>query len=279
MQGKVSACDQPVFSSHGCLQRGSWPQVAAFLWLFGEVAAAHAQTTPGPRSGDFPSTLPAPKKPTETSFSLLGAPTQAEVFVDDTSLGITPLARRVPIAPGPHKIRISRRGYTTYTGDFVAYAERVVTIEVEMTAVTAPYKITVEPPDAQIFIDEELRADPPLDLDLQPGQHSLRARRKGYQEQQVTLTAVAGEPRETTITLEPSPEELVKQRSVASSGERPWYRKWWVWTLASVGAAGIATAIVVPTVLSQRSACEKIGAEVCFPVSQATPTLQLNLHF
>lgn len=57
-----------------------------------------------------------------------------------------------------------------------------------------------------------------------------------------------------------------RREQAARPKERRFYTRWWVWTLASIGAVGIATAIIVPTVLSQRSSCHKLSGEVCFSI-------------
>lgn len=244
-----------------------------------EPAPAVADTKPAERkspSAAPPVPVPTEAKANETAFALLGAPPQAEVRLDGKLIGITPLPPRTAITPGPHRLSLSRRGYSTFTSDMTAIANRLVAVEVELTPLLAVLLVRSNIQAAQVFVDEDLRGETPLELELRPGPHVIRVRRVGYIEETWSVSTVAGEQYEKELQLEQQPEQKRREEAVFKT-EKRWYSRWWVWTLAAVGASGVAAAIVTPIVLSRRSDCEKLGGEVCFPISLQPTALQVGL--
>lgn len=239
----------------------------------GESSPSPAAEQPATRSS---APIPTEAKPNETAFALLGAPPKAEVRLDGKLIGITPLPPRTAIEPGPHKLVLSRRGYSTFSSDFTAIQGRMVAVEVELTPLLAILKIATDVPGAQVFVDEDLRGETPLELELRPGPHVVRVRRIGYFEQTLSIATVAGEQYDRDLILEIQPERKRREEAVFKT-EKRWYSRWWVWTLAAVGASGVAAAIITPIVLSRRSDCDKLDGEVCFPISVAPMSLQLGL--
>jgi hypothetical protein len=248
----------------------------ALLLLLGAGHRLDAQEEPAPagESGK-PGPVIAPPLDTATAFTLLGAAPRAEVYVDGVLVGMTPLPGRTGVTPGSHQLKVSRRGYTGYSGEFTAFEKRLVAIEIEMSAVAAVLKLTLAPTDSQLFLDEELQSDFGGELELKSGQRQLRVHRSGYRDQLLTLTVVAGDELERSVTLELLPEEKLKVAKEHRPEQR-WYQRWWVWPIAAVAAVGIAAAIVVPVVLSQRSDCDKLGGEVCLSVVSSTPALTVR---
>ncbi len=256
----------------------SYLPLLAVLW----AAAAFAQgrpraaSAPGPAGPAAAPEVTAEPPPTETAFTLLGAPPGAEVSIDGRTVGTTPLPPRSPVSPGPHQLRVTRRGYSTYDQAFTAYKGRLVALELTMIPTHMLLRLRTGEVTAQVFVSDELRGETPIELTLLPGLHQVTVRGPNIQDESFTVTAVAGEQVERDIVVKLKPEERRKEQA-ARPKERRFYTRWWVWTLASIGAVGIATAIIVPTVLAQRSSCEKLGGEVCFPVELAAPALTSSL--
>lgn len=268
-----------------------WPRLLAmigFMWTLSAVQPVRAQSDEPPpaplrdqpalRGTAPPPAVPSPPvaKANETAFALLGAPPQAEVKLDGKTIGMTPLPARTAVEPGPHQLVVVRRGYSTFSSDFTAIAGRLVAVEVELTPLLAVLKVRANTPAAQVFVDEDLRGETPLELELRPGPHVIRVRRIGYFEQTWSVATVAGEEYERDLILEIQPEQRRREEAVFKT-EKRWYSRWWVWTLAAVGASGVAAAIVTPIVLSRRSDCDKLGGEVCFPISLQPAALQIGL--
>ena len=78
---------------------------------------------------------------------------------------------------------------------------------------------------------------------------------------------------ERTLHLRTLPVDVNPNRPVQIQ-VRPWYERWWVWVIIIGGTAALTTAIAVPAVLATRSTCDKLGAEVCFPIGTAPSALR-----
>lgn len=247
----------------------------ALLWASGINAQELPREGSAAGSGAAePGVAPAPAA--DTAFTLLGAPPGAEVGVDGAVVGTTPLKPRTPVSPGAHQLRVTRRGFSSYTREFTAYAGRLVALEINLIPTHMLLRLRASEAGAQVLVDDELRGDAPIELELLPGLHQITVRGPNIQDETFTVTAVAGDELEREVQVKIRPEQ---RRAVQSARPktRRFYTRWWVWTLASIGAIGIASAIIIPTVLSQRSSCEKLGGEVCFPIDVTTPALRSGL--
>ena len=267
------------------LRRTGWVAILAVLGMLMAAPSGRAESDgdePPPAnrreqaSAEGGAPVPATAKLNETAFALLGAPPRAEVRLDGKLIGVTPLPPRSAVEPGPHQLTITRRGFSTFSSDFTAISGRLVAVEVELTPLLAVLRIRANTPAAQVFVDEDLRGETPLELELRPGPHVVRVRRIGYFEQTWSVSTVPGEEYERDLILEIQPEQKRREEAVFKT-EKRWYSRWWVWTLAAVGASGVAAAIVTPIVLSRRSDCEKLSGEVCFPISLQPAALQVGL--
>jgi hypothetical protein len=147
----------------------------------------------------------------------------------------------------------------------------MILLETDLVPTHMLVRVRTADAPAQVFVDDELRGDTPIEVELRPGPHQIQVRRANCLDQTWALTAVAGEEQEREVQLEIKPEQRRKEQASVPK-ERRYYKAWWVWTLAAIGAAGIATAIIVPTVLANRSDCDKLGGEVCFPIQLTAPT-------
>ncbi len=98
-------------------------------------------------------------------------------------------ARRMELAPGPHRLRITADGYAPY--------ERTVDIdgdvEIKPRLKVLRYSLVVRSNvrDDQVFIDGEPKGETPLNMELAFGEHTVRITKKGYEayEKSFKLTA------------------------------------------------------------------------------------------
>ena len=85
-----------------------------------------------------------------------------------------------------------------------------------------------------------------------------------------TISSEPGKRIDKDVELKPLPADqnpyLVKQPQVK------WYQKWWVWTIVAVGVVVVATAIIVPVVLSQQTICKDV--DVCTTIQAAPLRIQ-----
>ena len=193
----------------------------------------------------------------------------AELFLDGELMGQTPFKDVIPLAAGEHTIRVSRLGFTPHIDVFKIKAGQTTRIEVELTPISGVLGITSssvkDGPAVRVFIDDKFFGKAPLETEMPLGNHQVRVERPGYYSESFAVKAEPGKRIDKDVELKPLPADqnpyLVKQPQVK------WYQKWWVWTIAAVGVAAVATAIIVPVVLSQRTICKEV--DVCTTIGTA----------
>ncbi len=210
---------------------------------------------------------------------------KAAIFIDGDQVGQTPLAEPLALKAGEHTIRVARLGFTPFIDVFKIRPGQVTKLEVEIIPISGVLRVTsaeaapATPPPAaakdepkpmalRVFVDDKYLGQPPVEVELAIGSHSVRIERPGYYPDSFAVNAVAGQTVEHAVVLKPLPPEL---NPYAKKGPAPtkWYQKWWVWTLGAVGVAVIATAVIVPIVVTQQSSlCNNV--DVC-ATAQAMP--------
>ena len=203
---------------------------------------------------------------------LLGAPARSSLIVDGQPRAVTPLSGPLPLPAGPHVVLVKRAGFRPLERSVDIVPGRVVAIEVEMPRIAGVLVVTASTESARVYLDGTPRGDAPLELEVGPGLHQVRVHRDGYYEDAFQFESVVGEETVHDSQLRELPPNVNPYRKIEE--KKPWYARWWVWTLAAVGAAGVATAVIVPAVLASRSDCQRLDAEVCFPVVFAPAATQ-----
>ena len=216
---------------------------------------------------------------------------KADIFIDGEQVGQTPLKEALALKSGEHTIRVARLGFTPFIDVFKVRSGQVTKLEVEIIPISGVLRVTSaaapeaapaapaaaapakdEPKQmaARVFVDDKYLGQPPLEVELAIGSHRVRIERGGYYPDNFTASAVAGQTIEHEVVLKPLPPEL---NPYLNKGPAPtkWYNKWWVWTLGAVGVAVVATAVIVPIVVTQQnSLCNNV--DVCATAS----TMQLT---
>ena len=213
------------------------------------------------------------------------ATAQAAIFIDGDQVGQTPLAEPLALKAGEHTIRVARLGFTPFIDVFKIRPGQVTKLDVEIIPISGVLRVNspeaapaAPPPPAakdepkpmalRVFVDGKYLGQPPIEVELAIGSHSVRIERGGYYPDSFTVSAVAGQTVEHAVVLKPLPPELNPYANKAPAPTR-WYQKWWVWTLGAVGVAVIATAVIVPIVVTQQSSlCNNV--DVC-ATAQAMP--------
>jgi hypothetical protein len=200
----------------------------------------------------------------EGGLVLLGAPPRAALLVDGQRKAVTPLSGPLRLPVGEHAVQLRRAGYRPFEGSIQIVADRVVALEIEMPRIAGVLVLNVQGAGARVYLDGTPRGEAPIELEVSQGPHQVRVHRDGFYEDTFQFEAVLGEETVHDVQLRELPPNVNPYRKLEE--KKPWYARWWVWTLAAVGAAGIATAVIVPTTLSARSDCQRLDAEVCFPI-------------
>lgn len=216
---------------------------------------------------------PPAKAPTAGTAVLIRCATEAaDVFIDGDLVGKTPLNEPLPMVAGEHTVRVARLGFAPYIDVFKVKPGQTAKLDVELVPVAGVLVIVTpagmpDPPGLppgtpapapRIFVDEKYVGQAPLEHEIPAGNHSVRIERPGFVPETFQVTAVAGKSIQREPALVALPPD---QNPYLTKPKTKWYQKWWVWTIGAVGVAAIATAIIVPVVLSQRNVCT--GVDLC----------------
>lgn len=111
----------------------------------------------------------------------------AVVKVDGREVGPTPLERQL-VPSGTHELEVACDGYASYIETLTLQAKDTREILARLKALPTELSLTSQPPGVRIYVDDQLRGETPLTLtDLAPGEHRVRAERRGYEAQARTL--------------------------------------------------------------------------------------------
>jgi hypothetical protein len=161
----------------------------------------------------------------------------ATVSVGDktTVKGCSPTAQLVRISVPSHRAMIDvRLSADSFQGQSVRVAVEgggavvPVTLKVLPKATSGTLVVRATPPDAHISVDAIERGNPPLEVPLPAGPHTLDVRADGHDAAHVPVIVVAGQTKEVSLDLQHS---------------APITTKWWFWTGVGVVAVGIGVTV------------------------------------
>lgn len=139
------------------------------------------------------------KAPRTGVVQLESNPSGAYVYVDGKYIGTTPA--RVELDEGQH--------FATFYWQNNVVTETFFVTAGRTTVVTANFlkktmlDIQTTPPGAQIFVDGDFVGVSPIQVEVQPGTHTVLATMPGYTAAQQSVTVAAGETRIVRLTLNP----------------------------------------------------------------------------
>ncbi|MCI0694715.1 protein kinase [candidate division KSB1 bacterium] len=145
------------------------------------------------RQGKVSKSVPASKSaPASAWLSVTTQPDGATIFLNDDSLGVTPL--NVPLAQeGRIKLSFRKRNYLAVDTSLVIQKGQTYELSPSL-APAARVAIFVEPPDAEVRIDETLIAASRLaNLQLPAGGHQISISRPGYDSKQEQFSLQPGD--------------------------------------------------------------------------------------
>lgn len=170
----------------------------------------------------------------------------AEVLVDESTVGFTPLESPIELPPGEHTVRVRRPGYTEFDDVVTVQPGRDAVVNADLIALAMVVTVRSDPDEARVFVDGTFRGNTPIELELIEGEHQLRVTAPRFQEHTRTLTAIPGELELIDVTLEAVPEELLNPRAPE------WYEEPITWIAIGGGAAALAVIIVIVAVVTQQ---------------------------
>lgn len=158
------------------------------------LSGAHMFRISKPYYRDFPlSIMVPPGKTIDTTVSLKpdtfnlvvnSIPGEAQVFIDNKSVGTTPFkvnSEPAGLKPGKHSYRMTLNGYKTADGSFSISPDRVAVIEEKLSYLEGLTIITI-PDKATVLIDSIENGFTPLEHVNTPlGKHIMKIRKEGFE--------------------------------------------------------------------------------------------------
>jgi len=199
----------------------TWVIPAAAVVALGVEIGLLVGTAPAamPGSERAPAAAPVPDPLVETQ------PSGAAVWVDDREVGRSPVSV-ADLQPGEHGIRVELAGYAPIDFSFqIQPGARPPTFNLNMSPLSAPLRVTSEPPAALVVVDGvRLGATPTAEaIPLNSGHHEVQIELKGYRTAVHAVDARAGVPVAIHARLERAPEPAASAdaRTIAAGAPRP----------------------------------------------------------
>ncbi|MBM4039488.1 MAG: PEGA domain-containing protein [Planctomycetes bacterium] len=158
-----------------------------------------------------------PKTPT-VPLQVSSTPEGADVYIDDELAGQTPV--RAQVAPGPHRVRVVRRGYKPHHEEVDPATRSEVAYTLQRVQLAALI-VECDPEGAVVFLDEERRGTAPIEIrGIEAGPHTLRVLKEPlFQPFTQHVELKDGETRHITVRLDSGLERLYLERIKANPGK------------------------------------------------------------
>ncbi|GMR22810.1 MAG: PEGA domain-containing protein [Acidobacteriota bacterium] len=148
-----------------------------------------------------PQTLSAvPLSLVEGTIALLSNPDTANVTLDGAYLGQTPLD--VQLTPGKkYQLEVSRAGYDSVIQEVTVASSAKETMTVRLEPRLGEVALVVDPPDAELYIDGELRGAVTQVLNLPATPHRIEVKKDAYESFSTDITPRPGFPQTIEVNL------------------------------------------------------------------------------
>lgn len=162
---------------------GTWLAVATGIAILGFVLSGYLRSTLYRR------------------MDVLSIPEGAEVFLDGSAIGRTPL-RGVQVSKKAGSMQFRATGFLTFDAELAANTTRV---EVELTPEPYPIRVTTDPPGAEVYLNGGLAGKSPIAALLIParGPNQIKIHLDGFQDWTASLEKEIDFPE--LILLNPAP--------------------------------------------------------------------------
>src|SRR3984957_8849132 len=126
----------------------------------------------------------------------------AQIWIDDTLVGQSPLSDKVALDMGTRRVRVKKDGFRLFDREFPVGGSAATTIEVTLERQGGHLQLNV-PPGAVVSIDDrEVGRGPRLELDLPIGAHALRMAAPRMRALQTDVVVEDGKSRTVDLALE-----------------------------------------------------------------------------
>ena len=142
--------------------------------------------------------------PNWAAITIRSEPTNAEVYLNDSRLGTTPLTS--DILAGQHELRLEKQNYqpATQTLEVSAGADQSLP-QIALKEASGQFRIESDPTGATVMLDNRYKGLTPVWLTLEPGkEHSIVLTKPGFQTLEVARKLTAGGSAQELFTLRPT---------------------------------------------------------------------------
>ncbi len=143
-------------------------------------------------------------RPKAAYITINSNPSGADVYLDGTKIGRTPL-ENYTVEAGSHVIKISKEDYEEYKEKITLDIGETRTVFATLTPKFGYLKVDSTPTGAKVYIDGTPRGSTPLTLKLDVGSYTLKLEKDGYEVVQETINIRPGETTTIIKNLIPLP--------------------------------------------------------------------------
>lgn len=164
----------------------------------------------------------------EVEVQVEGAPARIEV---DGAAEEQALSEPLLLPAGKHLIVASRGDDEPDRREVAVVSGQHLTLRLapRPRLTTATLSVRTQPPGAELTVDGKYAGREPWSGVLEMGGHEVKAALMGFDKARAEVILTAGQNRALTLELVALP---------GPPPPRPWYRRWYVWTIAGVVVAG-----------------------------------------
>ncbi len=146
--------------------------------------------------------LSAVLKYTIGSLNIKSNPTDAEVFIDDKKIGVTPKTI-TDLHHGTHNVEVRKIGYESWSESVNILPDKEIHLTAMLQLGVGSISLKSDPSNARALIDGGEVGTTPISItDLKPGTHYLEIRKDGYVDWRESLDIIPGKELPFVISLQ-----------------------------------------------------------------------------
>ena len=212
----------------------------------------------------------------------------AHLYVDEREIGVLP-QEPVDENPGDHKVTVKRLGYAPFNATVKVKDTGVTELMAILEPLAAVVSFASDVVGVEVFVDGKSYGPVPVtDVVVAPGNHQIRGKKDGYDEQNQSMALKAGQDYTVRLNLRlrsvaaadrperakslepkaaPPPNgnagmsSAMVEREHDDGGGTPFYGQWYFWAGAGAVAAGAAGGAV--WAMQPRNPCGDRPCDAC----------------
>jgi hypothetical protein len=131
----------------------------------------------------------------------------AEIVVDDRVLARTPLATKLRLSVGSHRVVVRKAGFVSFeSADLTLISKQTVTVDAKLAPEVVTGHLSVREDsgrEVHVFVDDADKGPAPWEGDVAPGPHKLQASGTRFAAEPRTVTVERGQRSDVTLTARP----------------------------------------------------------------------------